>query len=819
MAILLDAAASRVRLLSSPLLVISAFCSISLSAIAGDSATDTMDWVDESELTESQKSERLSGCCGAYIEPTRTDKQAQLSPEEAPTEAEADTSQMVTTDQGRVFTFNDNVVVTQGNRRLTADKAIVDEGKQTLDIEGGIVLREPGLLLKGEKAHLKQNDKTFDIEQADYVIHDAHIRGQAEHIVRKENLELIFKKTAYTLCPPGSNAWLLSASKITVNSDRTQGVARNVTLKIKDIPVFYLPYLRFPVGNQRQSGFLFPTVSFTDSGANLATPYYFNLAPHYDLLLTPNYLDGHGLLLEGEARHLSPYFATTAGFGYLSNDRGGNDEDLDDRIERGELTEAQARPFKGEDRWLVDVFQTGGQGRWSSTIDYAKVSDRNYFRDLDTTQTASAVNDIQLNQSAELRYRLDHWQATTRLQQYQLLIDGAVEPYQQLPITTLDGQFGGRNWQSTLKHEFIRFDHPDNDDTGSTRVTGDRLRIDYQFALNYRKEWGFFKPGIGIRHLTYRLDEDANDRSPRVTSPQASIDAGLFFERSGAFLSTPYLQTFEPRLFYLRNGYDDHSDFYAINQEGANLDFDTTDLNFGYGQLFRTSRFAGGDRLDDTDQLSIGITNRIINPATGGEWLNLSIGQIIYFDDRRVTLSGIPDEDNTSDIAARASALISDHWQLTSNVIFDDETDKVNQGNLALRYRDNQHTLANVDYRYFRQAESIGDISQVSASAIWPIVDNQWNLLASVSRDLERHRYVNTLAGIEYNDCCYRIRLAARRWLDNDLQAVVSNDQLEYDRGLFLELQLKGLGGIGRKLDEVFDESIEGYNEWNTPNL
>ena len=134
-----------------------------------------------------------------------------------------------------------------------------------------------------------------------------------------------------------------------------------------------------------------------------------------------------------------------------------------------------------------------------------------------------------------------------------------------------------------------------------------------------------------IKHLTYDLDDPivvGGDDSPSATVPVAIIDAGLFFERDTTWFRNA-LQTFEPRLYYLNSDFEEQS---------AQPDFDTSELTFSYQQLFRDDRFSGGDRIGDADQLTIGLTSRLIDKDTGAERLRGSIGQIFYFKDRYVSL-------------------------------------------------------------------------------------------------------------------------------------------------------------------------------------
>ena len=218
-----------------------------------------------------------------------------------------------------------------------------------------------------------------------------------------------------------------------IDTEKQQGIARHVRLVIKGIPVFYWPYLRFPVGDKRQSGFLFPSITADRENYSVALPYYFNLAPNYDLTFTPQVISNHGTLFELNGRHLSRSFATEISLGHIGNDRDELDEDDQDLVDAGTISEAEARPYQDEDRWLVSVKQQGGVGRrWSSTIDYTEVSDNDYLRDFDNA-TLSTNSKTSLNQQIKASYQFDHWQLGINNQQYQTLSDSIAQPFKQLP--------------------------------------------------------------------------------------------------------------------------------------------------------------------------------------------------------------------------------------------------------------------------------------------------------------------------------------------------------------------------------------------------
>lgn len=782
-----------------------------------------LDWVPQEELSAEQQKEIESGCCGAYIEPERTDDEASLDPQDAPLRASADKAEWL---QETTTVMEGNVRLTQGSRQLKADRVTLDNTTNIANVEGNISLREPNLLLVSEKARVNTNSKYATLQDAEFVMHDTRVRGTAGEIEHLENNTLILKDGAYTRCEPDSTAWLLKGTEITLDPNTETGKGKHVRLEVKGIPVFYAPYLQFPLGNQRDSGFLFPFISTSDSGdgLNFGIPYYFNLAPDYDLTATPRHIDGRGDMLETEFRHLSPRFETILNVAFLGNDDGGEDSDDEKLLEdaqrsfnQGNITQQQltniqesTRAFEGEDRWLFNIDQKGGLSeRWNTQIDFTKVSDIDYFRDLDTA-SLSVNSETHLKRLGLFSYRTDNWLYSIKAEEYQTLAENLNQPFRQSPRLNADGDYRLGNWELTLDHELVSFSHRDKD----ANITGERVRIDYEAQWDKEWLWGFFRPGVMVKHLSYQLDDNIQsgiDDNPSVSVPQGNLDMGLYFERDGTLLGDSYLQTFEPRIFYFYSDFEDQS-------EMTPLRFDTSELTFSYGQLFRTTRFSGGDRIDDANQLSVGLTTRFIETQTGIERLSLSLGQIYYFDERAVTLSGITNVANNSEIAAQIKAQIADSWQLNSSLQYDEEQQLMTRGNFSLRYRDDRFRLFNIDYRFVRSSPTMlngqevdTDIEQASTSFLWPVYGD-WSLIGRYNKDFTNDRDLEKFAGFEYNSCCYRVRVLWRRWLDNDLANIIDDSLLEFDEGVFFEFQFKGLGGTGSTVNKVLSEGIYGYD-------
>ena len=814
---------------------IAAWCTAATMPVLAASACDNpdaadyreLDWVPAAELTDAQRAAMPNACCGAYIAPTRTDADATANPESTALRATADSSEAQL--QSRIA-MQGNVSITQGYRSIRADEATYSPETRDATIRGNIQLREPGLLLSAEQAQVDLDQGNATLENTRFVLYESRVRGTAGSLEKFGDRLIRMKNSRFTSCEPGSNLWSVAGSEIKIRPDQHYGTARHMRLNLFDVPVLYSPYMRFPVGDERLTGFLFPSVSLDreEGIEDLEVPFYWNIAPNYDMTLIPRYMSEHGAVLNAEGRHLSRYFSSIAEVSYMADDKGNYDARTRQKIAQG-LKEDHT----GEERWLFRLNQLGGRGeRWGTRINYTDISDNDYLLDLNGSSIDSN-RQASITQRLDADYKTDNWLFGAKVEEIRLLTSSQL-PYRELPRINADGLYRLGDFELELDNEYARFDR-NSYYTGNrnTLITGQRFRSDYQLSWNKNWVWGFFKPALAYRTLAYQLDDDSlvdsSRESPSLQSPQASLDMGLYFERDTRWLDRNFVQTLEPRVFYLHSEYRDHDKLYDLTSDSRYINFDTRALTFTYSQLFRDSRFAGGDRLDDANQVSVGLSSAWIEQQTGIERLRMSIGQIIYLEDRRVSVYAqeIRPQDNeaqTSPLAARISSRVGDSLNINSDLVYDHRTNQLDSANFRLRYMDNQYRIFNLGYRYDRYPVQASPINpnpvirkpqnQLDASVIWPVA-NQWSVIARSNYDFEYQVELDTFAGIEYNDCCYRVRLMARRWLDFDyssnfLQRVTGAD---YDRGVFVDIQLKGLGNISERVSNLLDKAIIGYSQ------
>ena len=808
-----------------------------------------LDWVPRDKLTAAQLAETGPYCSGSYVEPIRPGMNDPTSKSDAPTFIGAKASRYEQEEQ--VATLAGDVVMRQGSMQIEADEASLYQAESRGELNGKVRLRDNGALIVGDHADVQLDTGAAKVDNAEYVLHKSRIRGSALYAKRAEDSIIRLKDGTYTTCEPSSNAWQLKGNNITLNPATGFGTATNVTLRVKDIPVFYTPYIYFPIDDRRQSGFLPPSFSSsTDTGFMLVTPYYFNLAPNYDATLYPRYMTKRGLLMEGEFRYLTESSEGQFGAAYLNDDN-------DDRKRQTDYTDK---------RYMLNWQHKGGlDSRVLTEVDYTKISDPYYFQDLESDQIGVESRDY-LNQQGAVSYRGDDYTAKLNVQAYQLATVTQITPYDMLPQLTLNGMLpthpGGLNF--AYNTELVRFDRDlengnytnedgtvdprlDNNVTGLARANGTRLNLAPSVSLPLNWSYGFLTPSLKYMYTQYDLDLDGIGKSELPAGekfnssvnrsvPIASVDSGLYFDRNTNWFGTNYRQTLEPRAFYLYVP--------EKNQDDIPI-FDTSESTFSYSSLWRDNRFTGTDRVGDENKLSLGLTSRLIED-NGFERQRISVGQAYYFKDRKVQLPGIDADraDATSSVSPYAleyAYRFNRDWRATADYNWDPESHSPRSGSAMMHYQpeDNPNKVVNVGYRYRNdqvrydqytgkwivgggdygtpgQPGYIKDyykIQQHDFSVIWPIVP-QWNAISRWQYDYNRNRTLEAFGGFEYDNCCWKLRLISRYWVSNDeyTQAAPLNEK--GDHGLFLQVVLKGLGGVvGTKVESFLDKGIQGYRE------
>jgi LPS-assembly protein len=271
------------------------------------------------------------------------------------------------------------------------------------------------------------------------------------------------------------------------------------------------------------------------------------------------------------------------------------------------------------------------------------------------------------------------------------------------------------------------------------------------------------------------------------------MDSGLVFDRDLTIAGQHLTQTLEPRAFYLLVPH--------VGQDDIPV-FDTSDLTFSFASLFREERFSGADRVGDANQLALAISSRLLSPGEGEELARVSVGQLVYFRDREVTLPGEPEPDtSTSPFVAEAAMNVGNRWRALAGLQWNWDDAHSDRHTVSLRYMPDAQRVVNVAYRFVRRSTT-DDIDQLDSSIAWP-VGRDWRVVGRFNYSFDNSRILETFGGLEYESCCWAFRTVVRRYLSN-----VDGD---YNNGFFAQLELKGLTGVGRSAVDFLERSIPGY--------
>ena len=687
------------------------------------------------------------------------------NPELAPTTLIGNTA---VREAGGKLTLTGDAEVTRAETRLKAEQIIYTGDGDEVRAQGEVRIDQPDMTMTADHGILWMKQDRGIFYNTQFRFYSRHARGSAETSQQLRPGVTQYDKTRYTTCADNSNAWQLRASKVTIYEDEGEGVARHARLSIKGVPVLYTPYLSFPIDDRRKSGFLVPSIgSSSQSGFEFTAPYYFNLAPNYDATLTPRYLQDRGAQLNTEFRYKRRNQDGLINYEVLPED---------------DITgETRSRfTFRDKSRFGAHL---------STRIDYDRVSDRDYLTDLgDSLSLASATH---LRRSARADYRARWWQAGVQLDDYQT-IDRTIapqdRPYERLPALNLQASSPWRplGIESGFTATAVRFDQ-------DARVTADRVDLQPDIRWPLRRNAFELTPRVGVRYTAYKLDRQTPgiDEKQQRTTPIASLDGTLFFERPMQLGARRYTHTLEPRFHYLYVKGEDQTDIPL---------FDTSEPTFTYRELFAENRFNGADRMGDANQVALALSTRVLDADTGAQLFRASVGELFYLANRNVTLNNTaPQTRSRSSIAGEMELALSRAWRGKADMVWDPYDEKTERSNLRLQYRPGYRKLVNLSYRFLRQSQS-----QIDASLLWPLTPS-WHILGRWYYDLNASSELETMGGIEYSSCCWGIRLVAREYVRPN-----SNNT---DHSIMFQFVLKGLGRIGNDIESVLEDGILGYTE------
>ncbi|RAS12369.1 LPS-assembly protein [Cupriavidus alkaliphilus] len=696
---------------------------------------------------------------------------------DAPTFIEAD----------RMTGYSERGVELEGHAELRRDGGVIKGDKLSYDqdtdeafAQGNVRMSRGGTLAVGPEARLRVEANEGYMLSPDYYFQQTGGTGKAERIDFLDQNRSTARQASYTTCSPDNADWYFSANRIDLDSDRQVGVAYGGVLNFFGVPVAAAPAFSFPLNDDRRSGFLPPLMGYSSkSGFDVTAPYYVNIAPNRDLTIYPRLMTERGLQLGGEYRYLSETYSGRVRAEFLPDDRKTN-----------------------SNRWAYSLQHTQRLAPGlAAYLNLNRVSDDRYPDDFNRSVSQSTLR--QYTQEGGVTYNWQDFTLLARVQKFQTLRPS--EPsYERVP--QLNGKYirydlGGFDVQ--MEADYTRFRIPLTS-TGFQQPQGERMY--FQPSISYpivRAGW-YVTPKVSFNAAQYQMEAATNTPTAQNNLsraiPTVSLDSGMTFERDAPTISrlfgVNYVQTLEPRLFYVYTPFRDQSQFPL---------FDTVQSDFGYGQIFSENPFTGYDRIADNNKLTGGVTTRLIESDTGIERFRGTIAQRYDFTGQRVQLNGTlaDPKSGSSDLLAATTIQLFRGYYLDAGVQYNPDSDRVNYGNVAFTYRPESRKVFNAGYRY-RRPTSVTDntaIDQFELSSQWPITRRAYGI-ARFAFDLTASQMVDALAGVEYAADCWVGRVVYQRF---------RNTTQGYTGRVFLQVEFRGLSKIGSNPLNILRLNVPGY--------
>ncbi len=662
-----------------------------------------------------------------------------------------------------------NAILHHGDNVLTADRMKYYQQTEDAEVEGNVRLERPTDILQGQQLEMNMQTEVGHLTEPRYSVKNGKGRGAGDILLFEGKDHYRIKDTNYTACPEGNHDWYLRAKELEIDNEKEVGTARHVSVVFKDVPILYSPWLDFSYSGKRKTGLLTPVAGYNvRTGFDVGLPVYLNIAPNIDATITPRIMTQRGFLLSNEFR----YIGNNNMSGHLLFDI------LPQDIDRNRT------------RWGVLFTHTQSIGKgWQGFMNYNAVSDDRYFREL--TPNLAQTSLVNLSQQGGVNYNgrlgtdgvLNFTGFAQRFQTIQDSFALIVSPYERLPHFAVNAaKYNVGKFDFELQSSWTNFYHP-------KLVDGNRSILYPSVSAPLRNEYGYITPKFGLHYTHYNLAAPVDTKGENVdrTIPIVSLDSGIAFDRQFSLYDRSIVQTLEPRLFYVYAPYRNQD--YLPN-------FDSAVNDFSFAQMLTENKFSGGDRINDANRGVAALTSRFVDKETGVEFLRLAVGQLVNFSDPRIQLLPPQVTSGKSDFIAAISGRLSRDISTDTNVQIDQSKGVVEKFRSGVSYQPEPGKVLNFGYRFTRDV-----LEQVDTSMQWPIYGN----LRGVSRvnySLNDDKILAGLAGLEYNSCCWALRVVLQR-LTTATQTTTT--------AFFLQLELKGLMGLGNNPLQVLQGTIPGY--------
>ncbi|MDD2918782.1 LPS-assembly protein LptD [Rhodoferax sp.] len=694
-------------------------------------------------------------------------------------------------------------VLRRGDTVIKADRLEYDQTTELAKARGHVLINRAGNVYEGPLLELRLDTFAgfFDQPTYHFLLNNAH--GQADRVDFLDEQRAVIHNATFTTCPrlPGPSwmpDWILKASTISLDQEEDVGTATGALLSFKGVPLLPVPYISFPLSDQRKSGVMPPSIGLdTVNGSELSVPYYWNIAPNRDATFTPTLMSKRGVNLGTEFRYLERSFSGTAQFDWMPADQ-----------------------LRDSTRWAAKLNHQGRiDSAWTrngATLNLSlnRVSDDNYWRDF--SRTDDSLTQRLLANDATLSWGNGAWNSMVRTLKWQTLQDDAapiVPPYDRLPqLSTRYARNNLAGFNYAFNADYTRFK---SDTTLTNQANGQRAFGVMQASYPITQAAGYLTPKLQLHATQYQFETPLSngDTAARRMLPTFSLDSGLVYERDTRLFDRSLRQTLEPRAFYVFTPYSDQSLL-------PNYDSGTNDFNLS--TIFAENAFVGNDRISDSNLLTLGVTSRFLDPATGAEAARIGVAQRLLFRDQNVTLqpSDLPLAEGLSDMLFSGAINWDPRWGFEGTVQFNPSTEKTVRSTLSARYSPGSYRTLSAAYRFQRESSE-----QLDVAWQWPLNDlwgdrgqklapgqgqgeGRWYSVGRFNYSLNERQLVNGVLGFEYDAGCWLGRIVLERMQTSSTSATQS---------IMFQLEFVGFSRLGVDPLKSLKDNIPGYQNLRVP--
>jgi len=766
-----------------------------------------------------------------------------------------------------------NATLRRGEVAITADRLEYYQPDDRAKARGNVRVNQAGNVYEGPELELKLEtfEGFFNNVRYSFLATGGH--GEAQRIDFVDSSVSVARTATYTTCrredyPGWMPAWLLTAATMTTDTEENIGVATNARLSFMGISTPPLPSVSFPLSSERKSGLLPPTIGIDNTnGIEISQPYYWNIAPNRDATFTPTLMSKRGLNLGSEFRYLEKGYDGSIRLDFMGSDRlvGQRYNELRatqlQQLANGEIQakDLTAAPNSSK-RWGIwashhQEFNAKALGldSLSANININRVSDDDYWRDFTRTPTLAQR---QLPNEAALNWGKGDWNGilrTTRYQTLQYTASPIVPSYDRMPqITANYRKYDWHGFDVGLNLDYTRFrvnsilsGQPGFDVNQQSQPDGDRAFAQATISRPFITPSSFIIPKLQLHATSYNYYLPQADvpkltvngityvngvpynpnslyffpTSSNRTVPTFSLDSGLIFERDANYFGRAFRQTLEPRAYYVYTPYRNQSML---------PNYDSAANDFSFATIYTENAFSGNDRISDTNTLTLGVTSRLIDPATGVEAARFGIAQRLRFSDQKVTLpGGVPVTDRASDLLVGAQINWTPKWSLDTVVQYNPDTQRSTRSAISARYNPEPYHNLSAAFRY--QAPSTPTATDGNKSIDvgwqWPLNDlwgdkgkdlgpgkgqggGRWYAVGRLNYSLQDKKLTDGVLGFEYDGCCWIGRVVLQR---------VTTGQVTANTRIMFQLEFVGFSSIGSSPMQALRQNIQRYQPLREP--